>query len=133
MKLSPLVPELCCTDIQASLQFYVGLCGATVIFDRPEEGFAMIEIGGGHLMLDQVGVSRDWLSAELVRPFGRGVNFQIDTDDVEGLYAKVVAGGASLFMDMESRSYRVDGKDVPVKQFIVSDPDGYLLRFSQSF
>lgn len=35
-----------------------------------------------------------------------------------------------LFMEPEMRSYQVDGREVIVEQFLVTDPDGYLVRFS---
>jgi len=35
-----LVPEFLVTDIEKSLRFWRDLCGFTVLFDRPDEGFA---------------------------------------------------------------------------------------------
>jgi hypothetical protein len=34
---------------------------------------------------------------------------------------------------MQQREYRIDGGIERVKQFVVMDPDGYLIRVSQSF
>ena len=36
-----------------------------------------------------------------------------------------------LFMAPETKTYRVGGAGLEVRQFLVQDPDGYLLRFSQ--
>ncbi len=69
-----LVPELLITDLATSLNFWITLCGFEVLYDRPEEGFAYLHLGTAHIMLDQIGMSRDWLPATLERPLGRGVN-----------------------------------------------------------
>ena len=34
--------------------------GTAVVFDRPEAGFAYLDLGGAQLMLDQRGLTRDW-------------------------------------------------------------------------
>ena len=49
---TPLTPELSCTNIETSLAFYVGMLGFTIQYQRPEEGFAMLERQGSRLMLD---------------------------------------------------------------------------------
>lgn len=42
------------------------------------------------------------------------------------------AAGHDLFMEPETKWYRVGNDEVGVKQFLVTDPDGYLIRFSAS-
>jgi hypothetical protein len=39
--------------------------------------------------------------------------------------------GWPLFFGPEERCYRADTEEIGVHQFLVQDPDGYLLRFSQ--
>ncbi len=63
-----LVPELLVADIDASLAFWCNLCGFEVVYERPEEGFAYIARGAAHVMLEQVGVGRKWITAQLVPP-----------------------------------------------------------------
>jgi|GEM_PF-6643447 len=38
-----LVPELDVTEMSASLNFYVTVCGFTIRYERPEERFAYLE------------------------------------------------------------------------------------------
>jgi catechol 2,3-dioxygenase-like lactoylglutathione lyase family enzyme len=125
-----LVPELLVTDVAASLRFWCGPCGFRVLYDRPEEGFSYITRGSAQLMLEQAGVGRNWITGPLVPPLGRGINFQIAVDSTEPILLALEAASWPLFMAPETRSYRVEGDDVVVEQFLVTDPDGYLVRFS---
>lgn len=132
---TPLTPELHCTDIKASLAFYVDLLGFDIQYQRPEDGFAMLMRQGSRLMLDELGpaeatgTDRTWIAGAIEYPFGRGVNFQMETDKVDALYAKVQKAGAKIFLPMEEKWYRCDDVLAGNRQFIVQDPDGYLLRF----
>jgi catechol 2,3-dioxygenase-like lactoylglutathione lyase family enzyme len=128
-----LTPELLCTDIKVSLAFYISVLGFNIQYQREEEGFAMLERQGSRIMLDEIvpGSKRSWISAPLEEPFGRGINLQIETTAVDDLYARVLKAGAIIFLPMEEKWYRTDDVEVGNRQFIVQDPDGYLLRFFQ--
>jgi catechol 2,3-dioxygenase-like lactoylglutathione lyase family enzyme len=125
-----LVPELDVSDIAVSLAFYTGICGFAVRFERPEERFAYLDLDGVHLMLEEAdGPGRRFSTAPLERPYGRGVNFQIEVRDVDALYARIEAAGCAVPIPMEERWYRADDMLSGNRQFVVADPDGYLLRF----
>ncbi len=127
-----LVPELLVTDLAASLRFWCGLCGFAVAFDRPEDGFAYLDRGGVQVMLEEMArPGRHWVTAAVERPFGRGINFQITVDDVAPVLAALAAADWPLYLGREEKSYRVGSGVARVQQFLVQDPDGYLLRFSQ--
>jgi catechol 2,3-dioxygenase-like lactoylglutathione lyase family enzyme len=130
---NPLVPELLCTDIKASIAFYCGVLGFHILYERPEKGFAMVERQGSQIMLDQYRPDdeRSWRAAPMERPFGRGMNLEIGTEKIDDLYTATQSHSASIFLPIEERWYRADDLDLGVRQFIVLDPDGYLLRFSQ--
>ncbi|MCL2228584.1 MAG: VOC family protein [Firmicutes bacterium] len=143
MKFNALIPELSVTDIKKSLGFYVRILGFKVAYERPENNFAFLEFQDSQIMLDQlksreksIGTKRtsddeSWNSGNLEHPFGRGVNLSIGCDNVEELYAKV-SKSKHIFRELETKSYRQGKNILTSKQFIVGDPDGYLLRFSQS-
>lgn len=130
----PLTPELNVRCIKKSLSFYTELLGFSTCFERPENGFATIELDGAFLMLEQVEElapqNDPWITAELEYPFGRGVNFQITVKDLDGMYSHLAKKDYPIQLPLEQKSYRVGDKLVSVRQFMVVDPDGYLLRLS---
>ncbi|MCU1407735.1 MAG: bleomycin resistance family protein [Glaciihabitans sp.] len=127
-----LVPELLVADVDQSIQFWSGVCGFTVRYSRPEERFAYLTLGSTHIMLEQAGIGRNWLTGPLDRPLGRGINFQITVPDVEVIATAVTAAGIDLFMQPETKWYQTGEGEAGVRQFLVADPDGYLLRFQSS-
>jgi catechol 2,3-dioxygenase-like lactoylglutathione lyase family enzyme len=125
-----LVPELLIDDLASSLAFWVGICGFEVLYDRPAEGFAYLHSGTAHLMLEQIGVGRNWIPGDLERPLGRGINFQVMLPDIAPLVDRLDAAGWPLFMAAETKWYETGNTRAGVAQFLVQDPDGYLVRFS---
>ena len=91
---------------------------------------AYLEGGGAQVMLfRRNGV---WETGELVRPFGRGVNFQIEVEDLEPLLTRLAKVACPLYAEPEDAWYRLGAQEVGQREFLVQDPDGYLLRFAQS-
>ncbi|MCX6023630.1 MAG: VOC family protein [Chloroflexi bacterium] len=129
-RFAKLVPELSCSNFGASLRFYTDILGFSIAYARPEERFAYLDREGAQIMIEQP-VGRAWITGTLDYPYGRGINLQIETADVASLYADVAAAGVPLYLEMEEKWYRRDEVFVGNRQFIVQDPDGYLLRFFQ--
>jgi catechol 2,3-dioxygenase-like lactoylglutathione lyase family enzyme len=128
-----LTPELDVSDLDRSLAFYVDVIGFTVMFDRPEERFAFLTLEGVDLMLEEAaGPGRRFRTAPLEQPYGRGVNFKIEVTDIDHLHGRVQASGSAIVIPLEERWYRQNELENGHKQFVVADPDGYLLRFSTS-
>ena len=130
--MSAIVPELDVEDLDASLSFYVRTLGFKVRYRRPEDRFAYLEREGAELMLEEAaGPGRRFHMAPLERPFGRGLNLQITCSNVTRLHARVIAAGGDLIIPLETRWYRAGKVEKGNRQFVVADPDGYLLRFFQ--
>ena len=128
--LARLIPELEVDDLDRSLAFYTGILGWSVLYARPEERFAFLDLEGANLMLEQAaGPGRRFHIAPLEHPFGRGVNFQIQVANVDGLHARVLAARSHVVLPIEERWYRRNDHEVGNRQFVVADPDGYRLRF----
>lgn len=129
LKFNALIPELSVSDISRSLHFYTEILGFKVEYDRPEEKFFFLSIEGAQLMLEQV--NHHWASAPLERPFGRGINFQIEVSDVGPMLARLSQIKHPLFREPRDEWYEVNGLLEGQREFLVLDPDGYLLRFCQ--
>lgn len=125
-----LVPELVCSDIQRSKRFYLEVLGFELLYERPEDRFAFLDRDGAELMLEQP-TGRSFVAAALEPPYGRGINLQIEAADVDSLYDRVLRSGAEIYLPLEEKWYRRDQALLGNRQFIVKDPDGYLLRFFQ--
>ena len=136
-----LVPELYVSSLARSLAFYRDLLGFSLEYDRPEERFAALALGAARLMLEEAPSLRaatpaefaagQWRTAGLEPPFGRGVNFELEVPDVARIGARLAAAGHAPLLDVHERSYRVGARDVRVRQLLVADPDGYLIRPSE--
>jgi catechol 2,3-dioxygenase-like lactoylglutathione lyase family enzyme len=130
MKFNKLVPELAVADIKKSLLFYLKVIGFKIEFQRKKEKFAFLSYQGSQLMLIQD--NGDWITAPPVFPRGRGVNFEIETNEIEALIARLQKKKIKLFRELKESSYTVTNNRVEiVSEFLVQDPDGYLLRFQQ--
>jgi len=133
MDTQSLVPEIYCSDLAQSLNFYCDVLGFSVVYDRPEARFAFLQREGVQLMLEEfTEKDRKWLSGPLKKPFGRGINLQTSTTAIDELHERLESKNISLFMDIEEKWYRRAHDTVGNRQFVVQDPDGYLLRFSQT-
>jgi catechol 2,3-dioxygenase-like lactoylglutathione lyase family enzyme len=125
-----LVPELDVSDLDRSLDFYVGLVGFGILFERPEERFAYLVLDEAHLMLEEAaGPGRRVRTAPLDPPYGRGVNFMIKVADAAALHSRIIAAGFHPYIPLEERRYRQDRIENGGLQFFVADPDGYCMRF----
>ena len=85
-------------------------------------------IGIGHARYTTQGSG----DAELAQPFGRGVNFEFAVADLGAVRARIVRYGYPIRLDVHERWYRVGEEEVGVRQLLVQDPDGYLLRFQEA-
>jgi catechol 2,3-dioxygenase-like lactoylglutathione lyase family enzyme len=125
---NPMVPELSVSNINRSLDFYCGLLGFSIRFAREEEGFAYLELGRVQLMLEQLAQDR-WQTGELGYPFGRGINFQMEVDDITPGHDRLQKAGIGLFRPLTEIWRRAGDHEDGQKEYLVQDPDGYLLRF----
>ncbi|MBW2240605.1 MAG: VOC family protein [Deltaproteobacteria bacterium] len=136
-----LVPELSVSDLSKSMAFYVDLLGFRIEYDRPEEKFAALSLGSAHLMLEQAASNKrataeefqagQWRTADLERPFGRGLNLEIEVEDLAPMVSRLSAHAYSLLLEPHEKSRRVGKKNRVVRELLVADPDGYLIRLSQ--
>jgi catechol 2,3-dioxygenase-like lactoylglutathione lyase family enzyme/GNAT superfamily N-acetyltransferase len=133
LALATMVPELYVSDLDASRRFWCDLCGFIVAFERPEDRFLYLDREGCQIMLEEgAAPGRRWLTGTLEQPFGRGMNLQIAVDDIAPILSALEAADWPLFLEPEEKWYRAGAREIGVRQFLAQDPDGYLVRFSQS-
>ena len=136
-----LVPELYVSNLRVSFEFYQAVLGFRVEYERPEDRFVALSLGGAHLMLEEApSLARatpaefeqgQWRPADLERPFGRGVNFEIRVDDIDAANERIATRGYPLLLDVHQKVYRLQSENRAVRQLLVADPDGYLIRLSE--
>lgn len=130
MKFNPLIPEFYVTRLEASLDFYVEALGFKIEYQREASQFAFLSFEGSQIMLEERGESQ-WETGTLEVPFGRGINFQIMVLNIEPMIKALTQRGYSLMKEPWESWYQKGDSWVGQRQFLVQDPDGYLLRFAQ--
>ena len=128
MKFNSLIPELTVKDIERTKTFYTDVLGFTVEYEREEDRFVFLSLEGNQLMFEQE--NGNWDTGVLEYPYGRGVNFEMRVSDVDDLYETVLKHGIPVFRELRTSHYRNDDEDIIQKEFLLLDPDGYLLRFT---
>ena len=129
MKFNKLIPELAVTDMKKSLDFYTKILRFKVEYAREKDKFAFLSLQGAQIMIQEKnGV---WETAAMEKPFGRGINFQIEVKDIRGLLERLKKSKCKLFLGLKDSWYEVKGKSVGNREFLVQDSDGYLIRFFQ--
>lgn len=123
-----MVPELTVSDLPESLEFYTERLNFRVMFSRP--GFVYLDFEGAQLMLEEFH-GDGWNVAELERPYGRGINLQVECSDADRLRDGLARAGYPLYREVEDVWRETGGTTTGSREFLVQDPDGYLLRFSE--
>lgn len=124
------IPELSVTNLTSSLTFYKTI-GFKIEYERPEDKFAFISLGEIQFMLQELTGDDKWDIGELKYPFGNGINFQLEVSDVDKIYSSLKKSNFKIAFEIEENWYRQNDKLLGNKEFLVQDPDGYLLRFSE--
>ena len=128
MKFNSLIPELTVKDIERTKTFYTDVLGFTVEYEREEDRFVFLSLEGNQLMFEQE--NGNWNTGVLECPYGRGVNFEMTVSDIESLYQHVLDSGITPFRQIKINHYRKREESIIQKEFLIQDPDGYLLRFT---
>lgn len=123
-----IIPELSVTNLEKSLKFY-NTAGFKVEYDRPENKFAFISLGEIQFMLQELSNNEKLNVGSLKYPFGNGINFQLEVDNLDEIYNNLKNSNYKITFDIEENWYRQDNKLLGNKEFLIQDPDGYLLRF----
>ena len=127
MKFNKLIPELSVTNIDKSKEFYLTI-GFKIMYERKEDKFVFLELEGNQLMIEEI--NDNWNTGKLEYPFGRGINISMTVSDIDNYYQELVNKNITFFKDIMTNEYDVNDKTYLDKEFLIQDPDGYLLRFN---
>ncbi|GFP75505.1 bleomycin resistance protein [Clostridium fungisolvens] len=128
MEFNSLIPELSVTNIEITKQFYISTLGFKLEYERANEKFIFLSYGKSQFMFEEIHAD-GWNVDVLEYPLGRGINFSIACRDVEHLYDIVKISKIKIYRELKETVYICDGKQKNQKEFLIQDPDGYLLRF----
>ena len=128
MDFNKMIPELSVFDIEQTKRFYIDL-GFKIEYERPEEKFVFMSFQDSQFMFEQIH-DNGWNIGELIYPLGRGINFSIAVDDIEGLYKLVKTLNLEIYRELNRSIYQVNGTEETQTEFLIQDPNGYLLRFT---
>lgn len=130
MYFNKLIPELSVTNLENSLNFYK-TAGFKIEYERPENKFVFLSLGEIQFMLQEISDNDKWNLAPLTYPFGNGINFQLEVENVDKIYNNLKSNNYKIAFEIEENWYRQDNKLLGNKEFLAQDPDGYLIRFSE--
>ena len=127
MKFNSLIPELSVTDIEKSKEFYLNL-GFKIMYERKEDKFCFLYLEYNQIMIEEI--NNNWNVGEMKYPFGNGINISMTASDIDSFYESIISKRIVLFRKIKTSKYRVDDIIYEDKEFLLQDPDGYLLRFN---
>lgn len=125
MKFNKLIPELSVSDFSKSLWFYTKVLLFKIEYRRDEDKFAFLSFQGSQIMIEEV--NNNFKTGKLVYPFGRGINFQIEVDDIDSILDRLKKQKYPITIMPKENWYRMDDVLLGVREFLITDPDGYLL------
>lgn len=130
MKFLPILAEFLVTDYDKSINFYVNTIGFKVEYTRENPNFAFLSYNGSQIMIQELRPN-EGKDEKLEYPFGRGINFQINTKSMQKIIDSLAKYNYPLKRGIKDGWYKADNKSYGCREILVMDPDGYLLRFSQ--
>jgi len=130
MKFNSLLPELYVTDFKKSLNFYTEILRFKVEYQRNDPNFAFLSYQSSQLMIQEL-VPGEKEKMKLEYPFGRGINFQIETGNVRQIIDSLKWHNYPIKRGVKDNWYQGRNTRYGCREILVLDPDGYLLRFSQ--
>lgn len=129
MKFNSLIPELSVANIECTKEFYISILDFKLEYERANEKFIFLSYGESQFMFEEIH-SDGWNVDALEYPLGRGINFSIACDDVKELYSVVKNKKIKIYRELKETRYLCDGNEKIQNEFLIQDPDGYLLRFT---
>ncbi|GAW65153.1 Bleomycin resistance protein [Ligilactobacillus acidipiscis] len=129
MNFNKTIPELSVFDINKSKNFYLNVLGAKIEYERQEDKFVFLSLEENQLMLEEIH-DNGWNIGELTYPLGQGINISLEIKNVDSIYQRVKEHNITLYRDMKISHYTGANEIIKQKEFLLQDPNGYLLRLT---
>ena len=127
MKFNSLIPELSVSNIEKSKEFYL-LLGFKIMYERKEDKFCFLQLEDNQVMIQEE--NNNWNTGDMEYPYGRGINISMSVKNIDEMYHKLKEKDIVFFKELEAHKYRINNVISCDKEFLIQDPDGYLLRFN---
>ena len=129
MNFNKTIPELSVFDINKSKNFYLNVLGAKIEYERQEDKFVFLSLEENQLMLEEIH-DNGWNIGELTYPLGQGINISLEIKNVDSIYQRVKEHNITLYRDMKISHYTGANEIIKQKEFLLQDPNEYLLRLT---
>ncbi|MFK5978345.1 MAG: VOC family protein [Rhizobiaceae bacterium] len=125
--------KLCCEllveDFEISRAFWVDVLGFAIAYQRTEQLFAYLERPeGAQIMICQR--SGQWETGEMEAPFGRGVMFQINVENIDPIVGRLSALNWPIKKGPYEVWRRYGDREGGRNEIVLQDPDGYLVMLA---
>lgn len=125
-ELKKLTPNLVVSNVDRSVAFYRDLLGFTLGATVPDASpyvFAIVQSGGVEIFLNAPGPAIAEYPAFDGRPIGGTLTLYIEVHGIKALY-ETLRPRVPIVSPLEKKFYGVT-------EFVIQDPDGYLITFGE--
>lgn len=129
MEFNKMIPELTVFRIEETKKFYIDLLGFKLEYERPEDKFIFLSFEESQFMFEELH-EKGWNIGEMKYPLGQGINFSLEIKGFDALYARLKEHNIRFYRDLMVSHYEVNDEVIEQKEFLIQDPSGYLLRFT---
>lgn len=127
-----MVPELTVLNFNESLEFYTNILGFAVKYQRNSPRFAYLVYENQVQLMIEEYHETIWNTGDLEYPLGRGINLQIEVTDIDSIINTLKKRNYPLYKEPGYSEYIGGNVMHRQKEFLVQDPNGYLLRFCKT-
>jgi lactoylglutathione lyase len=125
-ELKKLTPNLVVSNVERSVAFYRDMLGFTLTATVPDASpfvFAIVQSGGVELFLNAPEPAIAEYPAFKDRPIGGTLTLYVEVHGIRSLY-ETLRSSVPMVTGLEKKFYGVT-------EFVIQDPDGYLLTFGE--
>lgn len=127
IEFNSLIPELSVSNIDNSIEFYTKI-GFEIMYKREEDKFCFLKLDNNQIMIEQI--NNNWNTGTLEYPYGRGINISMMVSNIDNYYKKIKRNNIDIYQELKVSKYKVNDIVYEDREFLIQDPDGYLLRFN---